>query len=217
MPLGDIYELTHVQSLYEQEVNNVYFYRQAMAFALGDPTTAQVLADEWNAQILPSIAAIQTDDVSYREIRVKNLFDASDQYSLLISGTGLYTGGDTLPSFAAYSIDMQGDNAAVKRGSKRFAGVGEGSIVDGVVTLPDTITKLGTLCGKLEDPVTVGLLIEDPVFVPVTVKRVRSGSPGAYTYRLPENESEAIWSQIVVSIFDLIISSQLSRKIGVGV
>lgn len=118
--------------------------------------------------------------------------------------------------FSAVSFDLNGDNPAVKNGKKRFAGLNEGQQVDGVITESSTITRLGQLADALETPVTVGTVIQNNVFIHVIVKRIRSGGPGAYTYRLPDNALEATLSAVIVAAFNALITTQISRKIGVG-
>ena len=131
---------------------------------------------------------------------------------------GLYTTDRELEStFNAIGFALNGDNPAVKNGAKRFGGVFEDYVNDGVITGSDLITKLNALGDTMEGYVTVGTLIPDNVFRHVIVKRIRSGSPGAYTYRLPTNQLESTLSAVVVALFNAVVTSQLSRKIGVGI
>jgi len=215
---GDAYELTLKQLDRGQEANNIFCYYQAEEFVTTDPTKAQVLAENWADQILPAILGVQPAEVLTTGLSVKNLFDASDAYELGLSETGTFTGDrDLLPTFNAYGFQLNGDNPAVKNGAKRFAGVWEDYVTDGVITGSSLTTPLDALSTALEAYVTVGLIIPDNVFEPVIIKRVRSGAPGAYTYRLPETTGELVRSKIVVALWNAVITSQLSRKIGIGV
>jgi len=49
-------------------------------------------------------------------------------------------------------------------------------------------------------------------FAPVVVKRVRSGTPGNYTYRLPETQLEAVYGYITATVVSAIVTSQDTRK-----
>jgi hypothetical protein len=219
MALNDVYEITDIQTLRGQEVVNVYHYHQVLAFVPLFPTTAMVLAAEWMTQVLPAIREIQAGELVHTFLRVKNLFNAADSYEEAISLPGTWSLGadqDTMPTFNALAFQLNGDNAAVKDGSKRFAGLPETFANDGIVEGLASINYSNALSLALEKSVTVGLVIEDPVFTPVIVKRVRSGSPGNYTYRLPENQLESVLSAVIVAVWNALITSQISRKIGVG-
>lgn len=218
MATNDVYELTLKQVDRGQAAYNVFFYHQALSFVTTFPTVAQVLAEGWADQILPAIQLIQPEEVLTESIVVRNLFNESDRYELLISEGGTIPGDrQQFSTFNAVGFSLGGDNGAVKNGAKRFAGASEDNVNDGVITGGAFIASLDDLGDALEAAVTVGLIIMDPVFLPVIVKRVRSGSPGAYTYRLPGNPLEAVLSRVVVALWDVLITSQISRKIGVGV
>jgi len=215
---GDAYELQLHQLDRGQEVDNTFCYYQALEFVTTTPTKAQVLAENWADQILPAILGIQPAEVLTTGVTVKNLFNASDAYELGLSESGTFTGDrDLLPTFNAYGFQLNGDNPAVKNGAKRFAGVWEDYVNDGVITGSSLTVPRDNLSSKLEAYVTVGLIIPDNVFEPVIIKRVRSGSPGDYSYRMPETTGELVRSKIVVAIWNAVITSQLSRKIGIGV
>jgi hypothetical protein len=215
---GDMYELTLEQLDRGQHCDNVFQFYQALEFVTTTPTKAQVLAENWVDQILPGILALQPAEVLTTGVNVKNLFDDSDGYHLPLTEVGSFgSDRELLPTFNAYAFRLNGDNPAVKSGAKRFAGVFEDYQNDGVVAGSPIITPLTALETLLVSPVTVGLVIPDNVFLPSLVKRVRSGVSPDYEYRMPENTGELIFSKLVVAIFNAVISSQVSRKIGVGI
>lgn len=217
--LGDLYEITLTGRLYNQTINNVFHFYQDLEFITTNPTKAQALVDRWNSTHLPTIAEISSGDLLYTNIAGRNLYNAADAYDLAISltGQGASAPNDTLSSFVATGFTLMPETPLVKPGSKRFAGLWESAQVDGVITDAGTITICNNVAAKLEAPVTIGTVIFDPVFLPVIVKRVRSGTPGNYEYRLPANAGEGQWSNIVVALFNAIVTSQVSRKIGVGI
>jgi len=219
MAQGDLYELSLKAQMSGQECFNVFHFWQELDFVTTYTTVAQVLAENWYDQIFPSIQAIASEDVFYSEVGVRNLFSQSDQFSLAISdyGSGATGGAQTLPTFNAFAFTLLPDTPVVKPGGKRFVGVPEVCQSDGVIDSAGYITTLQACEDALIEPVTVGLVIQDPVFVPVLVKRVRSGSPGAYEYRLPETTLEAVFSRVIVAAFNSLITSQISRKVGRGV
>lgn len=218
MAVNDVYEVTHTQIDRGQVCTNVYFYFQDLEFVTTNPTKAQACAESWSDNILPIILDMQPAEVLTTEVKARNLFNDADAFAIPFSLPGAVAGDRQMFStFNAFGFALNGDNPAVKNGSKRYVGVSEDYVSDGVVTGAPLITALDNIASSLVSPLLVGTIILDPVFVPVIVKRVRTGSPGAYEYRLPETSLESVISRVVVAIWDVIVTSQLSRKIGVGV
>lgn len=218
MAVNDIYMITDQQRLYGQQVLNVYFYTQSVAFSPTAPTIAENLASAFLGQVIPDILAVQTGDLVHTGIVVRNLFNASDQFELPISlpGTDAGAASDTISGFEAIGFELAGSNAAVRNGQKRIAGLAGSAVTDGVITSAGHITLLNTLCAALEDPILDPTTMTVDTWFPCVVKRVRSGAPGSYEYRLPENLAESVISLVVDVLFDVIITSQVSRKIGIG-
>lgn len=216
MAAGDIYEVVDVQALYEQQVLNVYFYEQRGAFVPLSGTVAQNLAEEWNESILPTILPFQHPALTHVETRVRNLFDATDAGVSVsgIPGTAS-SATDALPGFVATGFSLKTDNASIRPGAKRIAVQPESYVTDGVLT-GGALTQAAAIADVLAAPITGGLIITDDIMFPVVVKRVRSGSPGTYEYRLPETSGEAVVGTIIEALFDAVVTSQISRKIGVG-
>lgn len=216
MAVNDIYEVIDVQEMYDQQVLNVYFYEQRGAFVPVSGSTAQALAEEWADTIMPAIVNVQGALINHVEVRVRNLFDDTDQ-GLFITGVPGAIGGttDSVSSFVALGITLNTDNAAVRPGAKRVAGMLESNSLNGVLT-GTALTNAAALATALEAPITGGLIIADDIMFPVVVQRVREGSEGAYTYRLPESSGEATVGLIIEALVKIILTSQTSRKVGVG-
>lgn len=215
MPLNDVYEITDVQELRGQEVLNVYFYRQNEIFGTTNPTYAQAAAEAWVDQILPAVTAVQSQDVVHTALRVKNLFDASDAFEIVHSIPGDQS-NSTSSNFDAIGLQLGGETAAVRKGAKRIAGIPDAAEAAGVITDAGLIAAGADLAEALEAALQIGTLITSPVFLPVLVKRVRSGSPGNYEYRLPENAGETVSTKIINVLFEILLTSQVSRKLGLG-
>lgn len=213
--IGNVYELTDVQTQDGQEVLNVYFYRLGDLFATDDPTPAQVLADNWVDQKLDAIRTIQTSALNHTEIRCKNLYNPADSYIKAISLPGLDE-EDADSNFDAMGFVLQGATTAVRKGAKRLGGLLDRYNTGGVMDDPTLVTALDAAATAIASPVQVGLVIMSDVFYPTLVKRIRSGTPGAYTYRLPENAEEGVLTDVINVIWNALITSQVSRKIGIG-
>lgn len=215
--LGDIYELTDKQTFRGQEVFNVYFYEVDETFVTTEATIAKVLGDNWIDQILPDIIGCHSAEVVHTQVSVRNLYDVADSYVTDISVAGLDTGSDVLPNFSAYPFQLAGETTAVKKGAKRIAGVPETAQTNGVVTDTSVLTALANAGDAMSRAVQVGLVIMSDVFFPVLVKRERDGVSGAYTYKLPHTRGAGVTTRIVSALFNVLVSSQVSRKIGVGI
>lgn len=217
MAVGDVYEVIDVQTLQDQEILNVYFYRQEGAFVPLSGTIAQALADEFVETVLPDLANPQTVELLHTEVRVRNLFDPIDQGTAVagVNG-GRADSPDFLPSFNAWGFTLNHDNASVRPGGKRIAGVAEATQDDGIPN-GTGVSSLNVAAAAMAAPITGGLIITDDIMFPVVVQRVREGAPGSYTYRLPENSGELVFGQVIEALVKLFVTSQISRKVGVGV
>jgi len=206
MAFQDVYELVDVQSHQGQEVLNVYFYQNNNI--LNGGATAEDLANEFIEEVLPEIVAIQVVDLIHTEIRVRNLYNAADSHTTAISEAGAI-GTDNFPTFNAVGFRLVQDNGAIRNGAKRIGGIPEDAALDGVITGAPYIAALDTLGDKLAD--TLAIIAAD-VFMPVVVGRILDGG----SYRLPDNAGEAVLGAIVEGVFNVLLTSQTSRKIGVG-
>lgn len=207
--LFDIYLVTDKQLMENQTIINTYTYQ--VTSAVGDPDSAS-LAAAFIGEIQPAVRAIQeSDSVLHTELRVQNLFDPSDLTVVVQSeaGTGSF-GSQPLPTFNAAAFRLQQDNGAVKNGAKRYAGLDEGVQDRGVITSGSYGTALDALADALKSVMVEGII---PTYVPVVVKRLLVGDD----YVFPDNLGDAIFGTIVDVAWDALVSSQVSRKVGVGI
>lgn len=219
MGVGDIYQVVDVQELDEQRVLNVYYYEQRQTIVpLMGQTIAATLAYEFNEQKVDTIAAAQNEALTHIEVQAVNLFDPED-FGIAVSGvSGAGTENDSMPPFVTFSTKFTLPTRAIRPGGKRIAGVGEGVQVGGVVTNPDTIPLLEDMDADLESVITGGLIIQDPIWWPCVVQRIREeGEEGDIVYRLPTSPGEAIFAEVLESLTSLVLGSMLTRKRGKGV
>lgn len=207
MAFGDIYELIDVQTLAGQTVLNVYFYRQNNLAVTAD---AQDLIDSYVGQVLPEVAGVQTDNVLHTEIRCRNLFNPVDNAVEAISVAGADTSNEGMTNFDAVGYALSQNNGSVKNGAKRYAGLPEGAQNDGVIDEPVYIALLTTLAAALTGTLDVGIV---GTWLPIIVKRIAEGGGD---YRLPANAGEAVFGEIISAVFNPVVTSQVSRKLGVG-
>ena len=206
MAFQDLYELVDVQTIAGQEVLNVYYYINNNV--LNGGATAEDLAEAFEAQVLPSILAVQVELLTHTELRVKNLYTPSDAHVLALSESGAIA-TDAFPTFDAVGFRLVQGNGAIRNGAKRIGGIPEGAATDGVIDSGTYITALDAVGTAMAD--TLSLLLAD-VFMPVVVGRILDGG----SYRLPANSGEAVLGAILEAVFSVLVTSQTSRKIGVG-
>jgi len=205
--VGDVYEVVDHSQQEGQEVLNVYFYR------LDTPVVgnaAEMAVASYIDVVLPDVLDAQSVNVVHTEVSARNLFDAGETWSELISEPGI-SAGDALPIFNAVAYRLIGSNSAVRDGQKRYAGLYEGAVTDGVIDDTGFLAVLATLAVTLATGLPIGLDID--ALIPVIVGRILV-SPGSY--RLPNNAGEAVLSEIVDALFNVEVTSQTSRKIGSG-
>jgi hypothetical protein len=204
---NDIYEVVDVQQNNGEVAINVYFYRVGSSHLTTD---ASVVAQAYVDNVLPDVADIQNTSVNHTDVNVRNLFDASDTFALPVDVDGTQTNSDEFPIFTAISYRLGTDNGAIRSGAKRYAGLDEEQVANGTITGSSLLAAMDILAATLIDT-----LVSPGVYslVPVVVGRILS-SPGVY--RLPENQGESVFGNIVEAIYDTLVTSQVSRKIGSG-
>jgi len=219
MANGDVYELVDHQEFLGQTCLNVYFYDE-IDDAGGSTNKAQSLIEAFISDVLPSITPIQSELLTHTRITARNLFDDTEAWEELISvpgEAGTPENQDAQPPFSAFAFKIVTDNASVRPGGKRYAGMLDSTQDDGIIVDASYPAALDTLADAVKSGIEVGLGALVDVFLPVVVKRVRSGVPGAYEYRLPENSGESVIGLVVDALWDIFVSHQNSRSYGIGV
>lgn len=214
MALGDIYELKHVARDADQKImENVYFYQHVSDPVGGSwPTQAQRLAEDWNTDVLTPMLTNLPSAYTAIEIRTRNLFDPADNYVKPISRAGSRTAGvsELMPSWISVVATLSTDNGLVHKGRKMLYGLFEADQSFGVMAafgVPFFVAR-AALCLLGVSNLFGGF----KAFYPVVVKRIREGTPGNYTYRLPTSAVEAVYGNIQSAVISMIVSSQDTRK-----
>lgn len=214
MALGDIYEVKHVVRDFDQKhLENVYFYRHD-ADPAGGPysTQAERLANDWNTDVLTPMLPQIPGGITTTQIIVRNLFDPADQYTLALNRGGTYSMAATehMPSFTSGIVTMSTSNGLVRKGRKMLFGLAENMQKDGLFT-PAGLVSIAIRAALTLVSVS-NLLGGAKAFNPVVVKRIRSGTPGNYTYRLPASQIEAVFGYVQSAVASAILTTQVTRK-----
>lgn len=126
--LGDVIRLAVNQSLFGEEVANVYHYQ-----CLNAATTIGDVVAAFNTQVRPALADLQSNDLSYVSYEATNLMNPQVEYTFQsTNGTGTVA-GDAMPRFVAWGFKMVRQTKEVRNGSKRIAGVVESMVIDGEI------------------------------------------------------------------------------------
>lgn len=209
MALSDCYMLRDVQTFNGEKVLNVYFYQDLLLAA-----TAETLVDAWVAGVQPKVLDIQ--DVIVRHILVDavNLADPANFFEFAQDVGGEYD-GDALPPHCAVSYGLRLNSRALRPGSKRYTGIPEAVQVNGTITNSTYITQMEALRVQQSDILLSGVL---STFQPIVVKRVPytpEGSPeGHIAYRLPEDDGEFVFGNVIEALTTTHVSHQVSRGNG---
>lgn len=213
--IGDMIQLTLSGEYLEQTVMNIFFYRVA-----DTPTEDYLegLATEFQETVLTPLAAATVTELTWDSIRCLNIFSGDEFITSDItpSGGSVNTGNAILPSFVAAGYKLIRANARVRNGYKYFAGldavwVSENNFSGAYLALAANVEA-----GLEADLVAGGGL---DTFEPAIVGRVREGTEGDYTYRLPVSQVEmgTKWSTVNGAQVNPNVTTERSRKEGHGI
>ena len=207
--IGNIWQVLDEQEYMEQKCVNVYFYHDTTPLGSG---TAFELAALFLSEVQPGIVECQNNLVTHTGLTVKSLFDPDDRYAVAYSSPGLLAHGDgAMPTFNAWAFRMNTNTGSVRPGHKRIVGLREQDTAGGAAngaTIASALTVAAAAMGLALDGSTWG-----SAYVPVVVKRILT----PLGYALPENTLDAVFARVVSVAWEALITSQVSRKIGLGV
>ena len=150
MTIGDRYEIIDLQLLQSVGCLNVYYYKHITGVG-GD---AVDLVSAFNFYVYPSILDIQTNNLTHVSLAVRNVDDPTDWVLLprVPPDPGLYM-SDTDYRFVAASYMLHRQTLDVRNGWKRYAGVPDSGVEDGV-PITAYLTNLNALAAVLDDDIT---------------------------------------------------------------
>lgn len=215
MPLGaigDVFQLVLRQSLFTNEILNVFYYQQLNANNDPDNNSSVSLLGAFVEDVLPEIAPIQITNLNYVGIDVINLFNPDDLFSddSISPSTGSYVVTSVLPQFMAWEFRTARLTRSIRRGYKRFAGLDEAMVADGGAA-SGILADLASAATAISANIAYSSAPLAPTFRPVVVKRIKeTDAEGNVTYRLPEGNAEA---EVMDATFSYLrLSTQNSRK-----
>lgn len=224
-----IYEVLIRQSYFAQECINRMHYVNTTP--LGAPTAAS-LAEAFGANSLSSgyfdadsvmgkIQAMQTDAASFLEVQVRNLYSATDFFTVAYNPPpfGTDANGDGMSPAVAYGFVSNRVTLAVRRGHKRFVGVAEGNVAAGgliagafYATLTDVADALSASLNQVDGVTT-------SVAVPAVLAYQSYVTPSGKTAYKPYDDEATQLAHAAVGVtytFMPAVRTQRSRQYGRG-
>jgi len=199
MAIGNRFELLDAQTLQGQDCLNVYFYQQTA----GTPGSAQDLVTAFESVMLPKVLAIQSNRCLHVSIAARNLDNPLDFYvQLYLPGLAGGYASAAEPVFVAASFVMKRRSLATRDARKRYPGVPDQEVVDGLPTAPYVAACL-QLSNVLDDDI-LGVL--GGTYRPVIMKRLLDAEGHLIGYQEFE----------MAQGFFTGITTQNTRKVGVG-
>lgn len=165
---GDLLEIVATQVYLGIEALNVYHYRYIPVVPAGNEAYDALLG-EFEENVLDVVRTIQSGNVSYTSIEIRNLTNEVDIYSRTYTPGVTKPGtvaGEALPSFVAYTFRLLRENATTRNGYKRFVGVAEPS-GQGNSYSPGS-TPIANVAAALAADLSLGVVV---TATPVIVKR----------------------------------------------
>lgn len=209
MPLNTTYQLRLIQTygVAGKTMENVFFYNHTAGLGV-----AIDLAQVFENVMLPLINTMQTATIQNSLIKVINLGDLGDFIDYPLTGGGNVS-DDTMPPYVAVGYSLKVNTRAVRQGSKRIGGIPEGVVSYGVIDNAPYIVKVNTLKTALQEELSD---VSD-TYLPIVIKRVKEPVVGTvplqYTYRLPINDTEFVFGEIVTALTSLNVTHQVSREL----
>lgn len=197
--VGDVIRIKACQEIFGQSICNVFYFLVAAWTGNADLTD---VIDSFTGTVIGPLLTMQTDDLTYVNIRADNITDDLGFAEEDVSLVGSYPGSETQAPFIAVGFRLTRQTKLTRPGAKRISGVSEAIVNDG------TIDPLAALWGIILTALAAPLVINTPspgdgLLSPVIVGR---NPDGTYDLsRLNPVSGAAIQTNI---------TSQNSRKVG---
>lgn len=205
---GDILQLTlkGYYSTVATAVMNVFQYKLGVSGTLDLALDGQAFIDGYADAIREFLEPILSVEVAYPRMDIVNLSEPLEIW------TGSFTNpingavtGEVAPPFITWSFLLQRTNASTRNGQKRFSGVPETQMVNGIPTAAAALL-LQDMSGFLGLPFVSDVIGGTPATVILEPTIVRKDETGAL-----------IASQPVLNARFTAIGSQNTRKFGRGI
>lgn len=144
-----VYEVKLRGRYMDKDILNVFHYFRGGGLNDGSP----ILALKWDTAILASLLAIASDQLTYTSIEVEPIFGGDIGTTRVLSNANGGVTGAILPPHFAIPFKYFRSEKATRNGSKRFSGVTESMIDNGVFT-PNFFIAMETAATALSGTIT---------------------------------------------------------------
>lgn len=202
---GKVWQVIDVQRMNEEEMLNVYFYKNDAGEG-----NAEDVANAFHEDVLFVLPTIQSVDIQHISLKVQALFALDDNFELATGDLGTIA-TEAFPSASAVNFTLRPLSRAVRPGSKRIAGIPENAGNHNVINNAGYITALENTRLVLEGSIEAGVT-PLATYEPAIVKRIPYTAPsGKPAYRLPATGAEAFVFGVSGALVSLRMSHQVSR------
>lgn len=200
---GSIVRVTDFQTYLGQQVLNVYYYRYFLLLGASD-SAYEELALDFKQNIVDSVRSLQNTYLTHTEIRIENISNGVDIYSLSpnVSGTVAASDVTVMPSNITAGYILRRGSRVTRNGYKRFSGLTEGQ-VSGNTYVPGNDAQVEVIESKLADGLYLGAVKS---LEPIIMKRPFMEPVGLNAFYAP-----------IISAALVGLGTQNSRKAGRGV
>lgn len=208
VPLNSVYQLRLFGHIDSYAMENIFFYYHAA----GDGAATELGLD-FETTILSAITPLQVNDAVWDGIQVVNLGDLDDFQNIPLVTSGSYGAVPREPVFVAIGYSLLVNTRAVRRGSKRFAGIPSDVSNEEFITSAEYLADMEALRLLLLGNLGEGGDIYQPIVVKRTKTPITGTVPQQYRYNLPvPPASEATVGVVTAVTTSPELTSQVSRK-----
>lgn len=225
-----IYEMTARSRFAGQECINRWHYVSTGTPAAVQGSFGLVYSAGWVKDGLPAafptnglfnvMRAVQSEQVAYWEVEVRNLYDPLDFYVLPLPSDAVGgVAGESMSPTQAWGFFSNRVRADVKRGMKRLVGVTEANVTNGGLVAAGIVPSLENVAGRF----SAVLLYDDEgnalTYTPAVLSyEPYTPSPGRKAYRPYATESEQLDHAAIGVTYSPYtqIRTQVSRQYGRG-
>lgn len=170
-----VYEVRLYQNLFGQEVLNVFHYFRGG----GDNDGSGELKVGFLGNMVPAIAAVQSEDLQYERIEVESVLgiDVPD-VSVIVGLQGTIV-SESLPAQYVFALRYNRTDKSTRSGAKRFSGLAK-IVVENNDLTSDFVTSLQNLANTLETPIASS----QQSFIPIILRKPDGPNPANVTINI---------------------------------
>jgi hypothetical protein len=228
--MASIYEVLIRQNYFDQEcLNRIHYVSDEAlpvptAFALAEAIGANSLASaEFDTDsLMGKLQALQNDALIYLEVQVKNLYSATDFFTVAYNPppNADATGTQGMSPAVSYGVVSNRVTLAVRRGHKRFAGVSEGAVDAGGVLNSGGLTAVTAVADKLSEDAVATIGMATYTYHPAVLAFNKYTTESGKTAYKPYDDADTQLAHAAIGVTYSVMTTvrtQRSRQYGRGI